>query len=152
MKKIKIFFQYILLLAFVTSLSASAPIGNDCDDEDFLDDCAELIDGYKFLKANKVNITGAGDNREVEISSVFSTGSVYILTACSGSLAGMKITLYDRKKKRIMTNYDANRAKNAYYPSITFKCNATGVYYLKYEFEGGRSGCGVGIIGFKKGG
>ncbi len=149
MKEMALKLRYLLFLAGVFMLTSSMPVQVDCDDEDFLDDCAAQIDGYKFLKANKVNIDGTSGT-SVEISSVFSTGSTYILTSCSGSSAGMKVTLYDRKRKRIMTNYNSNRAQNAYYPTITYKCNATGVYYIEYEFEGKGLGCGVGIIGFKK--
>lgn len=140
-------YKYILIFTGIMLLSSSVPQEVDCDDEDFLDECAEQIDGYKFLKANKVSITGAGEGQSVELSSVFSTGSTYILTACSGG-PGMMVTLYDRKRKKIMTNY--NSSKKSYYPSITYKCNATGVYYIKYEFDKGGAGCGVGILGFKK--
>jgi len=118
----------------------------DCDDEDFLDECASEITGYKFLKANKISVSG-GDNATVELSNVFSKGSTYILTACKGG-TNMIVTLYDRKHKKIMSSY--NKGKKKYYPSISYKCKATGVYYLKYEFEKGAAGCGVGIVGFKK--
>lgn len=135
----------MLIIVGVILLSATSFANADCDDGDFLDGCAAQIQGYKYLKANKVNIDGSGNS--VELSSVFSTGSTYILTACSGG-PGMMVTLYDRTKKKIMSNY--NSAKKSYYPSITYKCNATGVYYIKYEFENGAAGCGVGIIGLAK--
>lgn len=119
----------------------------DCDDEDFLDECAMQIAGYKFLKANKVSISGSTSGQSVELSSVFSTGSTYVLTACGGG-TNMKVTLYDRNRKLIMSNY--NKSTKKFYPSVSYKCSATGVYYFKYEFEGGGEGCGVGIIGFKQ--
>ena len=145
MKKLRAISKYMLMIVGIILLSSASNTNVDCDDVDFLDDCAAQIQGYKYLKANKVNITEEGNS--VELSSVFSTGSTYILTACSGG-PGMMVTLYDRTKKKIMNNF--NSAKKTYYPSITYKCNATGVYYIKYEFENGGVGCGVGIVGFTK--
>lgn len=145
MKKLRAVSKYMLMIVGIILLSSTSLANGDCDDVDFLDDCATQIQGYKYLKANKVNVEETG--KSVELSSVFSTGSTYILTACSGG-PGMMVTLYDRTKKKIMNNY--NSAKKSYYPSITYKCNATGVYYIKYEFENGAAGCGVGIIGFTK--
>lgn len=145
MKKLRAVGKYMIIVG-IFLLSSTSFASGDCDDVEFLDDCAGQIQGYKYLKANKVNISGDGSG-SVELSSVFSTGSTYILTACSGG-PGMMVTLYDRTKKKIMNNY--NSAKKSYYPSITYKCNATGVYYIKYEFDNGAAGCGVGIIGFTK--
>lgn len=136
--------KYIKFLLLFTAIPFFAAfVGEeDCEDEDFLDECAEVIDGYKFLKANKISID---DDGEVEYKSVFSKGSTYMLTACNGGDGNMKVTLYDRNKRKVMSNY----AQNEYFPSVTYPCQATGVYYLKYEFTEG-NGCGVGIIGFKK--
>jgi hypothetical protein len=133
-KFLPLFIAFPLMTAFVDA--------EDCEDEDFLDECAEVIDGFKFLKANKIAIESDG---EVEYKSVFSKGSTYMLTACNGGEGSMKVTLYDRNKKKVMSNL----IQNKYYPAVTYPCLATGVYYLKYEFTAG-SGCGVGIIGFKK--
>jgi hypothetical protein len=63
---------FLLLTSFVDE--------EDCEDEDFLDECAEVIDGYKFLKANKITID---NDSKVEYKSVFSKGSTYKLTACN---------------------------------------------------------------------
>ena len=133
--------KYLPLLLIFPLLTAFVD-EEDCEDEDFLDECASVISGFKFLKANKISIE---DDGEVEYKSVFSKGSTYMLTACNGGEGSMKITLYDRNKKKVMSNF----IQKKFYPAVTYPCTATGVYYLKYEFTEG-SGCGVGIIGFKK--
>lgn len=139
--------NFLLVFAVVCLPTSFRLQEADCDDEDFLDECAEQIAGFKFMKANKVSISGSDSGASVELSSVFSKGTSYVLTACSGG-PNMIVTLYDRRRKKIMSNY--NRGKKKYYPSIKYNCKATGVYYLKYEFEKGGAGCGVGIVGFKK--
>ncbi|MFM7022195.1 MAG: hypothetical protein ACKOXB_04395 [Flavobacteriales bacterium] len=136
-----------MICGMMVMVLAFTPQAVDCDDEAFLDECAAQIAGYKFLKANKISITGSKSGQSVELSSVFSNGSIYTLTACGGG-TNMIVTLYDRNRKMIMSNYNKNTKK--FYPSINYKCTATGVYYFKYEFEGGGAGCGVGIIGFKQ--
>lgn len=138
LKKYILYLPLLLAFPIITAFTDA----EDCEDEDFLDECAEVIDGYKFLKANKISIE---DDGEVEYKSVFSKGSTYMLTACNGGGGSMKVTLYDRNKKKVMSNL----IQSKYYPAVTYPCQATGVYYLKYEFTAG-SGCGVGIIGFKK--
>lgn len=137
-KKYILYLPLIIIFPLITAFADD----EDCEDEDFLDECAEVIDGYKFLKANKISIE---DDGEVEYKSVFSKGSTYMLTACNGGGGSMKVTLYDRNKKKVMSNF----IQSKYFPAVTYPCQATGVYYLKYEFTEG-SGCGVGIIGFKK--
>ena len=134
--------KFLALAVIIPSLAFVSQ--EDCEDEDFLDECAEVIEGYKFLKANKISIESAKSG-PVEYKSVFSNGSTYMLTACNGGGGSMKVTLYDRNKKKIMSNF----IQNKFFPAITYPCTATGVYYLEYEFTAG-SGCGVGIIGFKK--
>lgn len=133
--------SFPIFFLFLTSFVDIEDI-EDCEDEDFLDECAEVIDGYKFLKANLITID---DESKIEYKSVFSKGSTYMLTACNIGEGALKVTLYDRNKKRVMSNF----IRSKYYPSVIYPCTATGVYYLKYEFTAG-NGCGVGIIGFKK--
>ena len=146
-----LFLKKIASFALILTLSMSFQ-SFDCDDEDFVDECAMQIAGYKFLKANKITISGAKKSSAVvEVKQVFSKGNTYVLTACSGSKKNLKVTLYDRSgKKRLISNY--SKSKKKFYPKVTYKCTATGVYYLKYEFEDETAyGCGLGIIGFKNG-
>ena len=140
-------YLYILIIVFpIVFFGLTSYVSSDCEDEEFLDNCASEITGYKFLKANRISIKGSKSGQTVELSNVFSKGSTYILTACTGGAEKMIVTLYDRNRKLIMSNYDTKSKK--FFNKITYNCAATGVYYFKYEFEGGGAGCGVGIIGF----
>lgn len=144
------------ITSFVLILTLSVTFQSfDCDSEDFVDDCAAQIAGYKFLKANKVSLTSSrggkkGGGAQVLIKQVFSKGTIYKITACSGSDKSLHVSLMDRSgRKQLMSNF--SKKKNKYYPSITYSCKATGVYYLRYKFEDDESqGCGISIIGFKK--
>ena len=143
------------LISFVLILGLSITFQSfDCDSEDFIDDCAAQISGYKFLKANRISVASKGKSKkggaEVLIKQVFSKGTIYKITACSGSDKSMHVSLLDRTgRKQLMSNY--SKKKNKYYPAVTYSCKATGVYYLKYKFaDDAPEGCGISVIGFKK--
>lgn len=141
MKKTRILFLFIGIALF-------AAFGNEakaqCDDDDFLDNCAELLDTYTFIKSFPHTDAGAG--KKTENSYVFSTGHSYVLTACDQGSSKMVINLYDRNRKLITTN----KANGKYFNKVGYTCNATGVYYIETYLDNNAKGCGVSILGFKK--
>ena len=134
------------LLAFVV-LSAFN-MSAQCSSESFMDKCSSALDEFNYIKSydfdNKKSSKG-------EYSYVFSKGSMYRIIICDENIEGNRliVTLYDRNHKKIVSNYDKRSKK--YYPSLTYPCSATGVYYVEYEFEGSKARCAVNILGFSKG-
>ena len=105
-------YLYISIIVFpLVFFGLTSYVSSDCEDEEFLDNCASEITGYKFLKANRISIKGSKSGQTVELSNVFSKGSTYILTACTGGAEKMIVTLYDRNRKLIMSNYDTKSKK-----------------------------------------
>ena len=135
----------IIILPFVllTSLTPGGPCGSDS----FLEACAPELGDYTFLKTFDV-VPAQGEKKQV--SYIMSKGSKYRIVVCDEDTKGhdMKVKLLDRKKKMIATNYLSDKKK--YYPSITFTCPATGVYYMEASFKSSIKGCGVIILGFTK--
>lgn len=120
-----------------------------CDSDEFLDNCAELLDDYTYVKVFDVNTDKK--TTKVEYSSVFSKNHEYILAICGGNeLSDKKIivNLYDRNKQLITSSY--YKPKNLHVPKIAYKCSATGVYYIEAYFEDNAANCGIIILGFKK--
>lgn len=141
---IRIFSSLFLGLA---SISAYA----QCDDEDFLDDCAGQLGDYRFVKSYNSDFSNNNkDENIIEFSYVFSKGTNYVITICGQSQSGdqMIVDLYDRNRKKITSSY--NRKTKKHYSKIGYTCSATGVYYLKTKSTGQKGGCGVCIIGIKK--
>ncbi len=147
------------LLTGMTTLLLMAitlPSIAQCDDEAFLDNCAQRLDDFTFLKAYKLTEKEIKDGKKtkgVEYSYVFSKETMYKLTVCDNKESDSKmiVNLYDRNRKLIASNYDRKTKRS--YPSIGYKCKATGVYYLTYNFKGADDswdGCGVSILGFNK--
>lgn len=137
--RLHILSMYLFLLAFFISFPVNTRA--QCDSEDFLDKCSSNLNDYKFVKSFEAS-------EKKEFSYVFSKDHEYILTVCDQMKGGnMIVNLYDRNHKPIISSYVKSTKKH--YPTIGYKCAATGVYYIEFVFEKGE-GCGVSILGFKK--
>lgn len=137
-----------LLIAFL--LLSRIGFGQ-CTGDDFLDKCAASLGTFTFIKSFNVDINKSkGAEGKVEYSYVFSKGSNYMLIVCDQNISGkrMILNLYDRNHKLIVSSY--NKQTKKFYPSISYPCSATGVYYMESVFENDAGGCGVNILGFSK--
>ncbi len=107
----------------------------------------KLQDGFTFLKTFKVDGMG-GAKSKVEYSYVFSKDTQYFLNICSSGDAtdGIVVTMYDSKRQIVSTNFNNGK----FYPGIVYPCNATGIYYITFTFQGSTSHCGGSVLGFKR--
>ncbi len=119
----------------------------DCTSEAFIDTCTGKLKGFAFLKAYKVNSKQAKGGKPIEYSYVFSKNTNYMLSVCNGEGGNMVVNLYDKNRRLLATSFDKRTNKN--YPALIYRCTATGVYYISFEFSGGE-GCGASVLGFKK--
>lgn len=135
------------LLVAIAILIPAIP-QSQCDSEAFLDKCASNLGSFTFVKSFNVNLDKSKDKQE--FSYVFSKGSNYMLVVCDQNQQGGKmiLNLYDRSHKFIASSY--NKQSKKHYPSVTYPCSATGVYYIESTFENKSAGCGVSILGFEK--
>ena len=133
--------KYFFVTVTITLCSISG--FSQCDDEGFLDKCSGELKDFTFVKSFE-------SSGKQEFSYVFSKDHNYLLTVCDQVTGGgrMVVSLYDRNHKLILTSY--NKATKKYYPSVGYKCTATGVYYIETSFDENAKGCGVSILGFKK--
>ena len=116
-----------------------------CTEDNVRDACSNnLKSGFTYLKTYDVDGVG-------EYSYVFSKGNTYLIQTCenSGLNKNTRITIYDRTKRRLTTNYDTKTGdlKN---PFLGYLCKMTSIYYVKFEIdEDADEECGVAILGFK---
>lgn len=122
--------------------------GPPCDSEAFLNKCAPSLEDFVFITTFKVGIEKAGG--KYEYNYVLSRGTNYRIVICDQNEEGnrMIVNFYDRNKKLIATNFLKGSKK--FFPSLSYNCQATGVYYVEAFFEGNKKGCGLNILGFKK--
>lgn len=135
----KIFFLFVL----VVSIQASA----QCNTEALCNTCVtKLTTGFNFLKTYKIN--SEKDLVKVEYSYVFAKGTQYMITLCNEDTKNnsIMVTIYDAQRNRVASN----KIEGKLLPAIAFPCNATGIYYLQYTFEGNSPRCGGSALGFKR--
>jgi hypothetical protein len=63
-----------------------------------------------------------------------------------GGPNGLIATLFDSKRSQLATSYFNNR----FYDGWTYKCTATGIYYLSFTFKDSKSFCGAAVLGFRR--
>ena len=109
------------------------------------DECvAKVNEGYTFLKSYQIQKVGD----QLEYSYVFSKETNYMLVMCNGGgTQNIIVTLYDANRKLIATNYD--KVNNKIFPAIVYKCQATGIYYMRFSFLD-KPECCVSVLAFKK--
>jgi hypothetical protein len=118
-----------------------------CDSNALANGCmARLTSGYNFLKNYRIE-GSVGGKEVVEHSYVFAKGTQYMITICANGQAtdGIVLTIYDADRNRMASS----KIDGQYYGSITFPCNATGIYYLQYTFDKSNTYCGGSSMGFK---
>jgi hypothetical protein len=125
----------------------SQPAFSQCNAEELGNTCiSKLAPGFNFVKAYKIN--GEGDLVKVEYSYAFAKGTQYMLTLCEQkeNSSTIVITIFDSKRNKIASNKIDGKMVSA----IAFPCNATGIYYIQYAFEGSSSRCAGSVLGFKR--
>ena len=125
------------LIAFVSQLSMAQCKVDEC--------VSKLSGGFTFLKSYQTDNT----NEKAEYSYVFSKETNYMMSMCGkdGTAQDITVTLYDSQNKQIATNFDKKSGK--YYPAIVYSCKSTGIYYIKFTFNG-KPDCFTGVLAFKK--
>ena len=144
MKKILLAFSFLLFIA----VSSSSELIGQCDPENFSNSCIpKLAAGFNFLKSYKIDGAG-GAKDKVEYSYVFTKGTQYMINLCATGAAtdGIVVTLFDSGRNKVATS----KINGQFISAIAYPCNATGIYYIQYTFDGSTAKCGGSALGFKR--
>ena len=123
-------------------------VNAQCNADSYTEEClSKLQPGFTFLKSFKVDGQG-GAKSKVEYSYVFSKDTQYYINVCAEGEGtdGIVVTMYDSNRKLVATNY----ANGKFFPGIVYPCNATGIYYISFTFNGSSNYCGGSVLGFKR--
>ncbi len=143
MKKIT---QWVWLLFLVV-----APTGYafaQCDTEIYIEKALRAMPkGFTFVKSYRVDGKG-GIRKQIEYTCVLSRDTDYVIRMSSkdGGVNGLRVTLYDAQRNELASSF----VNNKLFPGWTFKCKATGIYYLSFTFKDSQSYCGGAVMGFKR--
>jgi len=136
-----------LLLVSLIGL-VSIELSGQCNPDNFASACIpKLASGFNFLKSYKVDGEG-GSKDKVEYSYVFTKGTQYMINLCANGAAtdGIVVTLFDSGRNKVATS----KINGQFISAIAYPCNATGIYYIQYTFDGSADKCGGSALGFKR--
>lgn len=142
--KRKIAFCLLLLIG----CAFSAELAGQCDTETLSNDCIpKLATGFNFLKTYKIDGAASGKDK-IEYSYVFTKGTQYMINLCATGTAtdGLVVSLFDANRNKVATS----KVNGEFITAIAYPCNATGIYYIQYTFDGKSSKCGGSALGFKR--
>lgn len=128
--------------------SFTEPAEAQCESESLSNACIpKLATGFNFLKSYKIDSeNGAKD--KIEFSYVFTKGTQYMINLCAGGQQtdGLVVSLFDAKRNKVATS----KVNGEFITAIAYPCNATGIYYIQYTFDGPSAKCGGSALGFKR--
>lgn len=143
MKKLFIIGCLMAIVAF-SSESTYA----QCNAELYNNKCLQKLEnGFTFVKSYRIDGKG-GARKKIEYTCVLSKDTNYQLQVQGkdGNAGGIIATLYDSKRNRKASTYYNNK----FYEEVTYKCRATGIYYLTFTFKDSKSYCGAAVLGFRR--
>lgn len=105
------------------------------------------LEDYNFLKSYKLV-----DPQPVskEFSYVFTKGNTYKIMLCledERKKSNIEMTILDKTRKIVASN-TSSKGKKKYV--IQFKCDASGIYYMHYEFKDEGHFCGASLLAFNR--
>ncbi|HOO10219.1 MAG TPA: hypothetical protein PKW06_09790 [Cyclobacteriaceae bacterium] len=136
-----------ILLISIASFGSARLVGQ-CDADNLSNACIpKLSGGFNFLKSYKIDGQG-GAKDKIEYSYVFTKGTQYMINLCAGGNGpdGLVVTLYDSKRNLVASS----KVNGQFISAIAYPCNATGIYYIQYTFDGSATYCGGSAMGFKR--
>ncbi len=141
--------KVLFILAFISLISVgSIDLNGQCNPDNFANACIpKLASGFNFLKSYKVDGEG-GAKDKVEYSYVFTKGTQYMINLCANgaNTDGIVVTLFDSGRNKVATS----KINGQFISAIAYPCNATGIYYIQYTFDGSAAKCGGSALGFKR--
>jgi len=141
--------KLIVTAAFlITAIFVSPDLSGQCDSDGYSNACIpKLATGFNFLKSYKID-SESGAKDKIEFSYVFTKGTQYMINLCAGgtSTDGLVVSLYDSKRNKVATS----KVNGEFISAIAYPCNATGIYYIQYTFDGPSAKCGGSALGFKR--
>ena len=134
------------ILSFM--LLVKSDVNAQCSPSQYTEACIpQLAEGFNFVKSYEINGEG-GTKDKIEYSYVFAKGTQYFLNICAAgeSTDGIVVSLYDSNRKKVGTSF----ANGNFNKGIIYPCNATGIYYITFTFDGSSNHCGGAVLGFKR--
>lgn len=141
-----LFLGFALAVAFLAFGGQKAQA--QCNAELYNNRCLRALPPeFTFVKSYRIDGRG-GTRRKIEYTCVFSKDTNYMIyiSGKDGSAQGIISTLYDSRRNKLVSSY----INGKFIEQWTYKCRATGIYYLTFTFKDSNSYCGAAVLGFSR--
>ena len=112
--------------------------------------CSESVsklDDFNFLKSYKLVDP---QPMSKEFSYVFTKGNTYKIMLCleeDRKKSNVEISILDRSRNVVVSNINSKgKKKNV----LQFKCDTSGIYYMRYDFKDETNFCGASVLAFTR--
>jgi hypothetical protein len=129
--------QLIILLL----LSTSGPPDN-CDTSPLASECVRQMP-RKFHTLKTFNVMKKKEQEYYECSYVLTKGTKYNIGACFNTVDNLKIEVFNSKRSLV-----ASITSGKKYSKLTYKCLASGIYYMRFSFDSSNNSCGASLLSF----
>ena len=137
----------VLLFAFFLLLWGESHAQAQCSCDKYTQKGIKMLsqdhEGFTYLKTYEVT---AAEGKKY--SYIFTQGTNYLFTLANNDTQskGFFVSIYDSNDKLITTSY----LNGKFYSTIQFSCKGTGVYQLRFGFEGTSDHCASAVLGMKR--
>jgi len=144
MNKFLLKFSILVFIIFLTGMHVYAQCENNTQTRECI---SKIQNGFIYVKSFPIDGKN-GLKEKVEYSYVMTRDTQYYLNLCTpeNDADGIIITIYDSERNPVSTNY----ADGRFFLALIFQCNATGIYYISYTFDGSKNYCAGSTLAFKK--
>ena len=144
MKKLIIFFSFLLVFGCLSFAQTSNPLVSNC--------VMNAGTDAKYLKDFRIQLGEGAAQGEPRYKANMSLwkNTKYRFTMCNteDSKGQLILNIKDESNKVILSSYNQKTGKT--YPYVDFICNKSGIYQLNYDFTDGQQGSGVGVVSMVK--
>jgi hypothetical protein len=133
----------LLILLFIVF---GSDVLAQCNSENISSECIAKFDsGFNFLKSFKIEQKG---KEYIEHSYVFTKNTEYMINICHAGLKseGIVLSLFDSNRNKVASS----KIDGKFISAIAYPCNNTGIYYMRYTFEGPMTDCCSSALAFKR--
>ncbi len=138
-----------LIIGFILLLPAFAILSSQAQNDPVVSKCLQSTGtNAKYLKDFRIQLgegaAGSAFRYKANLSLWKNTRYRFTLCTSDNSKGQLIISIKDEQSKDVASSFDSNTG--TIYPYIDLICNKSGIYQVWFDFTGGHSGSGVGIV------
>ncbi len=131
----------MIKLIILSLLSTFGPPG-DCDTSPLASECVKQMP-RKFHTLKTFPLAKRKEQQYIECSYVLTKGNRYNIGTCFNSVDNLKIEVFNSRRSMV-----ASLTSEKKYSKLSYKCIATGIYYMRFSFDSANNSCGASLLSF----